>query len=136
VPAYRFGSSIGLTAPVVSVSDQTVTLCLNWLALDQPGGDDHVFVHLFDANMNLLAQLDTAPLAGRYPTTAWTKGEQIEDCVQVQSPQLAPGARIAFGMYDSASHDRLTIVDAAGHALDNGEIQLPLTVPPFTDLIF
>jgi hypothetical protein len=125
-PNYRLASSIGLTTPIITVKDQTVNICVNWLALDQPPQDYQVFVHLFDAKMQLLAQLDTMPLAGQYPMGAWTRGERIADCMQLHASQIPDGAQVTLGIYDPTSHERVDVLDATGHKLDNSEIRLPV----------
>jgi 4-amino-4-deoxy-L-arabinose transferase-like glycosyltransferase len=121
-PTYRFGDRIGIGTPDISISEGVVNLCLPFLALEDGTGDYQVFVHVFDADGSLIAQNDSPPLQGRYPTRYWRKGERIVDCMTFEVDALDT---IAFGLYDSATQARLFAyqVDAALE-LPNGQVIL------------
>jgi hypothetical protein len=63
-----------------------------------------VFVHALSASDAILAQTDTLPAGGRRPTTGWLPGEVIAD---THTLALAGAARLAVGLYDEASGQRL-----------------------------
>ena len=123
-PAYKFGDHIGLGTPDLTLSDGEVNLCLPFLALEDGTTDYQVFVHVFDADADLIAQYDAPPLNGRYPSHYWRKGERIVDCITLEADAAAS---IAFGLYDSATQTRLPAyqIDAALE-LPNGQVILTL----------
>lgn len=126
---YRFGSTIGLTQPILSVKGDALNICLDWLSLGAQSHNEQVFIHLFDSHTKLIAQLGNAPLSGQYPTTYWADKESINDCEQLPVSQLSQGMYVTIGMYDAVSNQRLQAYDSAGHMLTNNEIVLPVSVP-------
>jgi hypothetical protein len=72
-----------------------------------------VFVHLLDAQGRIVAQSDTKPNNGQYPTRAWQPGEVIVDRhhVSVDAARQALVKRIIAGMYDAATGLRLPTGD-------------------------
>lgn len=80
-----------------------------WKAAERPTGDYSVFVQLLGPD-GLVAQYDSQPRAGSYPTSWWDQGETVEDRFRLVIPdQARPGAyRLIAGMYDPISSTRLT----------------------------
>ena len=66
------------------------------------------FVHLIDANGQLVAQSDALP-HGDYPTNIWDAGEQVQEQVTIPIPAtLAPGQyTLQVGWYAQPSLERL-----------------------------
>jgi hypothetical protein len=78
-------------------------------SVEQPFGQDfYIFVHVLDANGNRVAQRDTPPWQGRFPTSSWRAGTLVVDVNDVALPEgLAPGEyTVAIGMFDPASGAR------------------------------
>ncbi len=92
-------------------SNATIPLTLYWRSLEQMRERYTVFVHLLDANGNIIAQRDSEPDNGNAPTTSWLKGEVIADRYAIALPQnLAPGEyTLVAGMYSAATGKRLTV---------------------------
>jgi hypothetical protein len=107
-------------APVVRAGEP-VTVTLYWRAERVPDEAYTVFVHLRDSGGQALAQADSPPQAGSYPTSFWDEGEVISDPHRIEVPaSAAPGEyRIYVGMYRPATGERLPV---AGNP--NGEIEL------------
>ncbi len=84
-------------------------LSLVWKAVDVPATDYKVFIHLLSANERILAQLDSEPLNGAFPTSKWRSGDVVEDRYLLAIPkEVASGDyRIAVGLYDPKSSTRL-----------------------------
>jgi hypothetical protein len=75
-------------------------------SVDQPFGQDFfIFVHLLDAAGNRVAQRDTPPWQGRFPTSSWRAGTLVVDVHDLALPAgLPPGEyTLAVGMFDPAS---------------------------------
>ncbi|HEY7598824.1 MAG TPA: hypothetical protein VH741_02765, partial [Candidatus Limnocylindrales bacterium] len=78
-------------------------------SVEQPFGQDFfIFVHVLDAAGNRVAQRDTPPWQGRFPTSSWRAGTLVVDVNDVALPAgLAPGEyTIAIGMFDPANGAR------------------------------
>ena len=122
-PVYRFGDRIGIGRPDMTIREGEANLCLPWLALEDGTTDYQVFVHVFDAYGSLIAQHDSSPLYGRYPTHYWRKGERIVDCVTLDADGIAT---LAIGLYDSSTQTRLPAYQT-GAALELPNAQVILT---------
>ena len=61
------------------------------------------FVHLLDANGQIVAQDDHVPLRSQYPTTRWVGGEVVEDRYELRLPSdLSPDEyTLEIGLYDA-----------------------------------
>jgi hypothetical protein len=86
-----------------------------------------VFVHLLDAQGAIRSQVDSEPLQGARPTRGWVAGEYLLDSYRIPlDTTLAPGTyRIALGMYDPLTGERLAPVGQSGELLSEDRILLP-----------
>jgi hypothetical protein len=89
---------------------------LYWEALRPPEDDYVVFVHLLDADGQLVASHDGPPLDGRYPTTAWLPGDVVPHVVHMALDPQAPGGTylLQAGMYQWPGMERLPVWDSEG----------------------
>jgi hypothetical protein len=94
---------------------------LYWRAL-QPIDQSYVeFVHLIDEQGIMVAQRDTWPGRGMYPTTLWKPGEVFADTFVLHLPggAYAPSiATLRVGLYEQGG-SRLSAVDAQGQAVED-----------------
>jgi len=92
---------------------ETVQLILHWQALREMTKDYTVFVHLTQADGQLISQQDIQPLGGAKPTTSWTPGEMIDDPYELAIPVGAlPGTYwLKVGMYSQNTMKRLPVVE-------------------------
>jgi serine/threonine-protein kinase len=102
----------------------TLALTLEWRALAAMGTPYVVFVHLARADGSILAQQDTEPRNGSYPTTQWQVGEQVRDAYTFFIPaDTAPGTYwIKAGMYAPPSGPRLPVIDAGTAQTENDSV--------------
>ncbi len=92
-------------------------LRLTW-ETDRPvTANEQVFVHLLGPDGRLLAQHDSAPAAGRWPTTSWQPHERVADAHGIPLPaDLPPGDyELVAGLYDPATGQRLQRPDGTDH---------------------
>ncbi len=90
-----------VSSTVVSPGD-VVDVTLYWRAEARTERDHAVFVHLLSDVGTIVAQRDTFPGLGRYPTTAWDPGVAFADTYRVHVPGTAyapDSATIQVGMY-------------------------------------
>lgn len=100
----QFGSAVILQHIDVSVND-SVTVDLIWQANRPDGNELTMFVHLKDANGEIIEQLDRSPVK---PTHLWLENEVIIDSVTLPRPEKL--AQIAIGLYDPNSGQRLAVM--------------------------
>ena len=87
-------------------------LTLYWRALGPSAQRYKVFTHLLDDGSRVVAQDDSEPGSGAFPTTGWVAGEIIEDRYVLALPDdLAPGRyTLEVGMYDPRSGERVPVL--------------------------
>jgi tRNA A-37 threonylcarbamoyl transferase component Bud32 len=93
---------------------ETVQLVLHWQALREMTEDYTVFVHLTQADGQLVSQQDVQPLGGGKPTSSWTSGEMVDDPYELAIPVGAlPGTCwLKVGMYSQNTMKRLPVVES------------------------
>jgi len=124
-PVARFGSMAGLLGADVEAQSGAVEVCLTWITLAEMDRDYTVTARLESADGALLAQTDRPPRAGDYPTGAWARDERVRDCLTLTPERALPGDwRVRIGLYDSATLERLPVVDRAGHTLPDALLPL------------
>ena len=86
-------------------------LTLYWQAQAPIQSDYTVFVHLVSADGQRVAQADSPPQQGRYPSRFWDVGETVSDQHTLQwLPELAAGDySILVGLYLPETGDRLRL---------------------------
>ena len=109
-----------------AVPGATVPLTLTWQALQNPGADYSVFVHLLDASGQQIQTYDQPPQGGAFPTSLWLPGDVVVDARPITLPaDLSPGAySLHAGWYRLDDFSRLPVIDAAGQAVPDGSIPL------------
>ncbi len=97
---------------------QSFNLDLFWRAEGAITESYTVFAHLIDASGRVVADADSPPWRGAFPTERWSVGEALRDRHTFQVPvDLAPGDyAIEIGMYLPATNTRLPIETPSGRA--------------------
>ncbi len=107
-----------LTSPI-----DNSQLTLFWRADSPPPADYTVFIHLLDPFGNLVAQFDSPPAAGAYPTSLWDPGEIIAD--EHRLHDLPPGRyTLQIGLYQPDTGERLTVAGSPDGAVKLGEVEV------------
>lgn len=107
-----FGPDIALAgydlSPGPATPGATLAVTLVWHALETPAANYHVFVHLLDAEGNIVAQDDGPPGEGRMPALGWLPGEYLADSHVLPLPMDLPAGeyRLAVGLYDPVTLER------------------------------
>ncbi|MHB1135135.1 MAG: ArnT family glycosyltransferase [Chloroflexota bacterium] len=114
---HRFGDWLRLGGYDQTQSGQALDLTLHWQALAKPTAAYTVSVQLLDAAGRLVAQQDSPPRAGHYPTSYWEAGETVPDEHHLTLPAgLADGEyRLLVVVYTTEGGKRLPVAgsDAA-----------------------
>ncbi|MEM7115898.1 MAG: hypothetical protein AAF614_25880 [Chloroflexota bacterium] len=99
---------------------------LYWQALRPPEASYTVFVHLFNANGELVANHDGVPRNVRFPTQTWLPSDTIADTHPIPLPPDLPAGtyQLKTGLYLPETGERLTAVAADGNTPDDRAILL------------
>ena len=108
-----FDARLQLAEAAFDADRQRLTLIWNCLA--PLSTDETIFVHVFDANGQLVAQADGAPLRDLFPLSECRSGEQICDIRSVTP--LDGASTVKVGVYNRVTQQRLAAVGANGNEL-------------------
>ncbi len=100
----------------------SLAVTLYWRALAKMDRDYAVFVHLLDENDLILAQRNTFPGLGSFPTTLWQAGDAIADTYTLPLPETtyAPSsAQLEVGLFDFTTGERLLVYGAEEEPVDD-----------------
>lgn len=98
---------------------ETLSLALYWRALAPTDTSYTVFVQAVDKVGVKAGQLDRLPCDGGCPTTTWRPGDLVGERYDLPIRADAPHGpyQVIVGMYDLATGDRLSLLDAQGNAV-------------------
>ena len=134
VEHHRFGPAlrlVGYDLPGEGFQAGTsLPLTLYWQASAKLGQDYTVFVHVLDRTGHIAAQWDAMPRQNTFVTTAWPVGEIVDDPHPVPLPGDMPAGeyRIALGVYDAQTSDRLPAFGPDGEPVANAAVLLERVV--------
>ncbi len=96
-----------------------LTLTLGWRVVLAPSARYKVFVHLLDANDQVIAQRDGEPVGDTRITTTWRAGESFADNygIFIESGTPPGEYRIEIGMYRADNGARLPITAPDGRSV-------------------
>ncbi|MBI5566187.1 MAG: hypothetical protein HY870_14920 [Chloroflexi bacterium] len=109
-----------ISQPVTDTVSRDVGVFLHW-TVERPQTTSYkVFVHLLDANGQLVAQEDSVPGLWFQPTTSWRPGDTVVDFHRLRVTGAAPGVyTVIAGLYDEGTGERATSVGPDGTPLDD-----------------
>jgi hypothetical protein len=95
---------------------EVIPVDLRWRGLRTMGVDYTVFVHLVGPDGRLHGQVDSWPVQGTHPTSQWRPGKRVSDPYEVRLESDAPPGRyrVAVGLYELETMERLRVLDEAG----------------------
>jgi hypothetical protein len=101
-------------------------LTLYWESKGELTEDYTVFVHVVDNQGQTVAQSDSMPRGGFYPTSYWQEGEVVADehCLHFGGNVRPGNYRVLAGMYLLETMQRLAAFDAAGNRVLNDQCPL------------
>ena len=107
--------------------ENIVDLVLHWHTPNGVPLDYTIFIHILDESGELIAQSDSVPGSGRFPTSYWLAGETIYDRHQIQLPadrQLTDNDQITVGLYYWPTGERLPVFNDCGERQPNDRFVL------------
>jgi hypothetical protein len=119
--AVHLGQGMTLTGVLLPASaplNSPVQVTTNWQADQKLPGDYHLFVHVLDSSGKLIAQADTVPGAGTYPTTLWNVPQTWSETVELSKIDTPGTYSVYTGWYRYPDLTRLTVWGDTPHAID------------------
>ena len=114
----------GRTCPKSKI--ENLKLRLYWQTNGPPDRDYTTFLHLRDRAGQNVAQKDSPPAGGLYPTSLWDTGEIIVDDITLPLADVPPGNYgLVVGLYDYTSGGRLPVDGDPAGELELQEVLLP-----------
>ena len=112
-----------------------LTLDLYWEVIGQPPGNFLLFAHLIDdAAGTLIAQRDTHPGLGNFPSSEWQQGDRFIESIRIHASETmyTPStASLQIGLYAPGQNGyRLGIADANGDFVGDALPLAEVTIAP------
>jgi 4-amino-4-deoxy-L-arabinose transferase-like glycosyltransferase len=99
----KYGNFALIEHAAANVTNNRVSVMLRWHSLGQADKNYSVFAHLIHADSDrLVAQSDSPPLNGQYPTSRWAGEVRFEEMRLIDLPDNVPNGKhkILIGLYD------------------------------------
>lgn len=132
----RFDHLVTLLGYEVSVDSirpgETLDLSLYWHVDARPPGNYLLFVHLIDSAGGMVAQRDTHPGLGNFPSGLWRPGDRFVEHISLPIPETAytpESGMLSVGLYAPNGY-RLAVTDAAGNAIGDSLTLAEISIAP------
>lgn len=120
---YQLGEAIQLLGYRLQRAPGRLTLY--WRTDERLTASYTVFIHVYDVRGQMLAQADSRPFGGMYPTDAWLPGYIIAD---THLFPLHPRAHVLHvGLYELSSMQRLPVTAPDGQSAADNVIVIPIS---------
>ncbi|MGI6367286.1 MAG: glycosyltransferase family 39 protein [Anaerolineae bacterium] len=105
--------------PELVAAGGPLALSLHWVARAASSTDAVVFVQLLTPDDRVIAQDDSAPAQGRWPTSGWVPGQVVTDrhALRFTDTEYRGKARLIAGMYDPNTLTRVLTADGHDHVV-------------------
>lgn len=122
-----FGDQLRLLGYSVERRPDQLRVTLLWRSIRRMNSNYKIFVHVFQPGTGIpVAQDDSMPERGDFPTRFWNAGETLLDKIPVSLGDAPPGEYgIAIGVYDPQSMQRLPMASDDGKGVRDGRLVLP-----------
>jgi hypothetical protein len=126
-PAFYFEESIALDGLRMAMEGEVLELSMWWRSVAPLYQDATIFLHLYDAEGQLIATADAPPLSGGFPTSLWQPGDRVRDERTVPLPEggVSP-VQLGIGWYDPGTGIRLAATTADGERLPDDTVKIQL----------
>jgi len=128
VAPIQFDGAVALDGVRVTGEGEALDVTFWWRSVAPLAGDYVVFVHLYDAEGQLITIADGPPLSGGFPTSLWRPGDRVRDArtVSLAGEANAP-SRLAVGWYDPVTGVRLPAMGGDGARLSDDTVRIPIS---------
>jgi hypothetical protein len=126
-----FGEQLVLIGYDVEKDDDGPAIILYWQVRERMAADYTTFVHILDEEGQIVAQDDSQPTDGIYPTSIWDKGEIVADRKEMDLAEEAIDNELTVvtGVYLLETLERLAVWDASGQRQPGDQWPLDQVTP-------
>jgi hypothetical protein len=105
--------------------DGNIHLLLDWQSLvERPALDATIFIHLANTNGDIIAQNDSRPWNGQYPTFIWAENERVGSVHILDIGEVSPDDLTVYvGMYTFPSLERLPVIQD-GRVVEDSRVRV------------
>jgi hypothetical protein len=123
-----------VTYAPTAASGDTLRIGLTWHLAEQVDRSWFVFIHIVDAEENIVVKRDAEPLDETHPTNRWVVGDWYRDTHLVALRDVPPGTyRVRIGMWNPQDGERLGVYDERGKLqgdlIEAGEVVITAAQP-------
>ncbi|PID86053.1 MAG: hypothetical protein CSB13_04905 [Chloroflexi bacterium] len=114
---------------------EPIDIDLYWEVTAKPPGNYYFFTHLIDETGTIVAQRDTHPGLGHFPSSQWQTGDRFVESIRLYLPETAytpATAALSIGFYAPGSY-RLGITAADGTSLGDALVLDTIDISPQSD---
>ena len=117
----QFGDEIKLYGHYLEQNEDELNVTLYWQAISPPAVDYFSFIHLLDADGEIVAQQAFVPVGGVRPTMGWRAGELLTDAYTITLPlDLQSGEyQLVAGLFEPESWIRPFVTHQNEHQDDD-----------------
>ena len=126
-----FGDQLALIGYDVDKNNDGLAIILYWLVREKMPADYTTFIHILDEEGQIVAQNDSQPTGGVYPTSIWDKGEIVADRKEMDLPEetIDQELRVVTGIYLLETLERLPVWDTSGQHQPGDQWPIELVTP-------
>ena len=111
----------------MAMEGESLELTMWWRSVAPLNQDATIFLHLYDAEGQLIATADAPPLSGGFPTSLWQPGDGVRDERTMPLPEGGLSAvELGIGWYDPGTGIRLAATSADGERLPDDTVKMQL----------
>ncbi len=122
----HYGDIIQLLGYQWRTEGTDLQMTILWKTLKDPRADYKVFVHLLNADGEIVRQHDAVPCNWQCPTSQWHAGDLVPDWAVISLRGLPPGEyHLAVGLYHLATQERLPARGSENGLYPNARFILP-----------
>ena len=126
----NFGNIIALDGYTLTPISDGLKITFFWRSIDAPQADYTTFIHIVDAEDQIVAQMDVQPLHGQYPTSVWSPNELIVDERTVTGiPKGEYRIYIGWYLYREDALEPLPVVSNGSQSTTDRLLLETITVP-------
>jgi hypothetical protein len=120
-----FGNQIQLGGWRVQSDSRNLTVTLRWRPETKTATRYTVFVHLLDANGRIVAQNDSEPRDGQFPTSTWEPADVVTDSHRLSLAGIPGGRyRVEVGLYQPSTGRRLRVANGDSDTITTVDLEL------------
>jgi hypothetical protein len=118
-----FGNQIRLYGWKLEQRPNFLLVTLRWTPVVNPTRNYTIFVHLLDDDGRIIAQNDSQPSGGAFPTSTWEINQGVSDTHHIALDAVPSGQyRVEVGVYQASTGRRLSTASGDSDVLTSVDL--------------